>query len=283
MYFIGASCSGLVTPWTNGDRVKGHPTSRRSRGDDDNRHRMFDHVTVRVPDLAAAERRFQALLDTLAFDETLSRRNIALWDDFALTQAEDERRITERAHVAFAARSRTAVEEFWRAGVAAGLEDCGEPGPRPDYGDDYHAAFVRDDRGNVFEAVHRAERRSGRNIDHIALRVADLDAAAAFYRLAGAGAGFRVRHEEPGRTRFAANAAGGGYFSLVLGPVTTNLHVAFPGDDDAVRAFYERLVAAGHRGNGGPGERDRYHAGYYAAYVLDPDGNNIEVVNHHRG
>ena len=58
--------------------------------------------------------------------------------------------------------------------------------------------------------------------------------------------------------------------------------MAFPGDDDAVRRFYEETTAAGYRGNGEPGERPRYHAGYYAAYVLDPDGNNIEVVNHNR-
>ncbi len=57
--------------------------------------------------------------------------------------------------------------------------------------------------------------------------------------------------------------------------------MAFPGDDDGVRRFYEDSVAAGYRGNGEPGERPQYHPGYYAAYVLDPDGNNIEVVNHH--
>jgi catechol 2,3-dioxygenase-like lactoylglutathione lyase family enzyme len=54
------------------------------------------------------------------------------------------------------------------------------------------------------------------------------------------------------------------------------------GDDDAVRRFHGDAIAAGYRSNGEPGERPRYHAGYYAAYVLDPDGNNIEVVNHHR-
>ena len=65
-------------------------------------------------------------------------------------------------------------------------------------------------------------------------------------------------------------------------PATRNLHIAFPGDDGAVRHFHDGAVAAGYRSNGGPGERARYHPGYCAAYVLDPDGNNIEVVNHHR-
>ena len=59
--------------------------------------------------------------------------------------------------------------------------------------------------------------------------------------------------------------------------------MAFGADDDAtVDAFHEAATAAGHRDNGAPGERPIYHAGYYSAFVLDPDGNNIEVVNHNR-
>ena len=49
-----------------------------------------------------------------------------------------------------------------------------------------------------------------------------------------------------------------------------------------VRRFHADATRAGYRSNGEPGERPRYHAGYYAAFVLDPDGNNIEVVDHHR-
>ena len=48
-----------------------------------------------------------------------------------------------------------------------------------------------------------------------------------------------------------------------------------------MRRFHGDAIAAGYRSNGEPGERPRYHAGYYSAYVLDPDGNNIEVVDHH--
>jgi catechol 2,3-dioxygenase-like lactoylglutathione lyase family enzyme len=57
--------------------------------------------------------------------------------------------------------------------------------------------------------------------------------------------------------------------------------VAFAGDDDAVRAFHEGAIAAGFTSNGEPGERPNYHPGYVAAFVLDPGGNNIEIVNHH--
>ncbi len=60
--------------------------------------------------------------------------------------------------------------------------------------------------------------------------------------------------------------------------------MAFPAAENAtVDAFHEAATGAGHRDNGGPGERPVYHPGYYAAFVLDPDGNNIEVVNHNRG
>jgi catechol 2,3-dioxygenase-like lactoylglutathione lyase family enzyme len=59
--------------------------------------------------------------------------------------------------------------------------------------------------------------------------------------------------------------------------------MAFPAGDAAVQRFYAETTAAGYRPNGEPGERPQYHPGYFAAYVLDPDGNNIEVVDHHRG
>ena len=69
---------------------------------------------------------------------------------------------------------------------------------------------------------------------------------------------------------------------LAVGTPTRNLHLAFRGDDDAVRRFHDDAVAAGYESNGEPGERPQYHPGYFSAYILDPDGNNIELVNHHR-
>ena len=80
--------------------------------------------------------------------------------------------------------------------------------------------------------------------------------------------------------------AGGGYFSsdelwvTADGPPTAALHLAFQAADaDAVRRFREAALAAGGTDNGQPGERS-YHPGYFAAYALDPDGNNIEAVYH---
>ena len=240
---------------------------------------MFDHVTLRVPDLQAAERRFQSLLDQLAFDETHSTRAIAVWGDFALTQTEDDAHLTRRAHVAFAARSREAVDAFRTAGAAVGFADDEAPGP--DRGDDHHTACVRDALGNTFAAVHRPGGRRDGYVDHVGLRVADLGAAVGFYREVADAAGFALRAEGEADALFGDGS--GGLLSLVAGEATDHLHIAFPGDNDAVRAFYSTLVAAGHRPNGEPGERARYHPGYFASYVLDPDGNNIEVVDHHDG
>jgi catechol 2,3-dioxygenase-like lactoylglutathione lyase family enzyme len=65
-------------------------------------------------------------------------------------------------------------------------------------------------------------------------------------------------------------------------PVSENVHLAFPAPDrTTVEAFHRVALEAGFRDNGTPGDR-RYHPGYYGAFVLDPDGNNIEAVFHDR-
>ena len=69
----------------------------------------------------------------------------------------------------------------------------------------------------------------------------------------------------------------------MLGPPTEQLHMAFPASENTtVDDFHRALTEAGYADNGAPGERLVYHVGYYGAFVLDPDGNNIEVVNHNR-
>jgi catechol 2,3-dioxygenase-like lactoylglutathione lyase family enzyme len=80
----------------------------------------------------------------------------------------------------------------------------------------------------------------------------------------------------------APKAGAHGAFSVVSGPPTENLHMAFPTDDDRDVKRFHAATEAGYVSIGASGERPRYHPGYYAAYVRDPDGNNIEVVNHHR-
>lgn len=64
---------------------------------------------------------------------------------------------------------------------------------------------------------------------------------------------------------------------------TEHVHLAFPANTDAtVRAFHAAALGAGYEDHGPPGEPAAYHSGYYGAFVLDPDGHNVEVVNHNR-
>ena len=83
------------------------------------------------------------------------------------------------------------------------------------------------------------------------------------------------------RTNFACIS---GSFSVVAAAEPSeNVHLAFTAtDNETVDRFHRDATAAGYRDNGAPGERTVYHEGYYAAFVLDPDGNNVEVVNHNR-
>ena len=241
---------------------------------------MFDHVTIRVSDREASERFYDTVLRTLGVERTHSGGDFTEWNDFSLTQADDEDPVTRRLHVAFVAPSRDHVDEFWRAGTEAGFRDEGAPGPRPQYREDYYGAFLLDPDGNSAEAVHHGMLRQGGVVDHLWIRVADVGAAKQFYEAVAPFAGFRLRHDSPERAQFAGES---GSFSLVAGTPTEHVHLAFPVPDNAtVEKFHRAAVGAGYRDNGPPRERPIYHHGYFGAYVLDPDGNNIELVNHNR-
>jgi catechol 2,3-dioxygenase-like lactoylglutathione lyase family enzyme len=241
---------------------------------------VFDHVTIRVSDRIASEQFYDAVLRTLGIDETYRTAAFSEWQEFSLTGADDSHPRTRRLHVAFAAPTREQVREFWRAAVEAGYVDDGPPGPRPEYGPDYYGAFVLDPDGNSAEAVHHRARRRGAIIDHLWMRVGDVGAARRFYETIAPHAGLQLVHDAPDRVRFAGTS---GSFSLVPGAPTENVHLAFATEDDGdVERFHRAATDAGYRSDGPPGERPRYHPGYFSAYVLDPDGNSIEVVNHHR-
>ena len=133
------------------------------------------------------------------------------------------------------------------------------------------------------EAVHRPERtESGPWIDHLWLGVADLQASLRFWEtvvpVLGLGTGARER-------LFIVGGNNRRHFALVADgrPPTENLHLAFPvAGDEAVAEFHRIATAAGYRDNGPPGERPEYHPGYVGAFVLDPNGWNVEAVNHNR-
>ena len=114
----------------------------------------------------------------------------------------------------------------------------------------------------------------GRLFDHVHLRAADLEASRNFYRAALAALGRTFSSESPGH--FSSD-------ELWVSPAEgtpSRVHLAFQtASREVVQRFYQAALAAGGRDNGPPGER-KYHPGYYAAYVLDPDGNNIEAVHH---
>ena len=242
---------------------------------------MFDHITLRVPDLAVATRAFTPVHDELEIEQTTATPSFSVWGNFALTQTDDEHPIARRIHVAFVAPTTAHVDRFGDAGINAGFADDGPAGPRPQDAEDYYAASVKDDAGNSFEAVHRDGQRPTGNIDHLVIRANDVESSTAFYSTIGTAAGLTIRRQTADRTAFSVGASDG-TFSVIAGEPTQNIHVAFSGQDDNVRRFHAEATAAGYRSNGTPGERPRYHPGYYSAFVLDPDGNNIEVVNHHR-
>lgn len=115
----------------------------------------------------------------------------------------------------------------------------------------------------------------GRLFDHVHLRVSDLTASKRFYRAVFAALGWPDLVQE-GPDFFYADEL----FVDAADDYVTRVHLAFQAPDRAtVQAFYRAALGAGGQDNGPPGERT-YHPGYYAAFVLDPDGNNIEAVYH---
>jgi catechol 2,3-dioxygenase-like lactoylglutathione lyase family enzyme len=116
-------------------------------------------------------------------------------------------------------------------------------------------------------------------LDHVKVGVADLDTAKEYYAKALAPLGYSIVFEAEGMAYFADPV--GLDFGVGQSERPGDTHVGFKTEDEAtVAAFYEAAIAAGGRDNGPPGLRPEYGAGYYAAYVLDPDGNNIEALCH---
>lgn len=128
-------------------------------------------------------------------------------------------------------------------------------------------------------------------IDHISVNVSDPAASKAFYEAALAPLGYRVVMEFGPVTGLGAPVPGASEGApaspdLWLSPTKspTPCHIAVAASSTAqVDAFHEAALAAGGKDNGGPGERAHYHPGYYGAFVLDPDGNNLEAVFHGAG
>jgi catechol 2,3-dioxygenase-like lactoylglutathione lyase family enzyme len=118
-------------------------------------------------------------------------------------------------------------------------------------------------------------------IDHVSLAVSDLDRSLAFYKAALAPLGYEVILQFPG----VAGLGEHGKPDLWIGvrPVGHSVHVALRASTRTlVDAFHAAALAAGGTDNGPPGVRAIYHPSYYGAFVLDPDGHNLEACCHER-
>jgi catechol 2,3-dioxygenase-like lactoylglutathione lyase family enzyme len=245
---------------------------------------MFDHVGIAVTDLVESERFYRTVLSVLGAEPSHADAELVEWADWDVGATDGEHPVTRGLHVGFRASSREAVEAFWQAGIDAGYRDDGAPGPRIVYGPDYYGGFLLDPDGNSAEAVYsmRADPVPDGCIDHLWIRVRDPAASKRFYMTIAPHAGLRIGVDKADHVQLVgANSR----FSLIADgrPLTEHVHLAFPTRDDAtVRAFHAAARAAGYEDHGGPGERTAYHPGYYGAFVLDPDGHNIEVVSHNR-
>ena len=123
-------------------------------------------------------------------------------------------------------------------------------------------------------------------IDHTGFNVTNLELSRAFYLKALAPLGYGIALEFEGAAGFGAREGAGddpgGDFWISAGePQTPRTHVAFrAANEEQVAEFYRAALEAGGKDNGPPGPRPHYHEGYYAAFVLDPDGYNVEAVFH---
>lgn len=117
-------------------------------------------------------------------------------------------------------------------------------------------------------------------IDHIAIRVSDFDSSKQFYADALEPLGYTLVMEHD------ISGAGFGHdgkpdFWLQSGVSSGPIHIAFScPDHDTVKRFHAAAIEAGGKDNGAPGLRTEYHPSYFGAFVLDPDGNNLEAVCH---
>ena len=126
-------------------------------------------------------------------------------------------------------------------------------------------------------------------IDHISYPVRDFDRSLAFYSAALAPLGYKVLMQYPGVAGLGKDGKpdfwiGGhrpDYWANAAAPGAAPIHLAFAASGTAeVDAFYAAAIAAGGVDHGAPGPRPQYHPGYYGAFVIDPDGNNLEAVFH---
>ncbi|MBK5232198.1 MAG: hypothetical protein JJE13_04355 [Thermoleophilia bacterium] len=178
---------------------------------------MFERVTVYVRDTQECLPGYGAIIG-----------GEGPWPDFELATATSEHPPTEGLHIAFRAPNRAAIADRWQAAVLAGFTDDGEPGPRSVYSPGYHGGFVLDPAGNSVESVHHEANGLEGRIDHIWLRVPDINEARARFAALADRNGFQITKDEPGWVMFASQS---GSVSLRRDgqPETKNLKITLSG------------------------------------------------------
>jgi catechol 2,3-dioxygenase-like lactoylglutathione lyase family enzyme len=207
---------------------------------------VFEDVVIRCSDRVASEAFYETMLAALGIRPTPTRGTATRWADLALDDAHRLDGPTTGLHVGLVARTREDVDRWWELGRAAGYADAGAPGPRPQYRDDYYGAFLLDPDGNSIEAVHHGALRSGGIVDHVWLRVDDLDRARTFARIVAAQAGVVARDVdvEGGGVQVVATE-GGGSFTFVRGTPTEHARLVLPASRHGLVSFHRALVEAG--------------------------------------
>ena len=114
-------------------------------------------------------------------------------------------------------------------------------------------------------------------LDHVRIPVKDFDESRKFYEEVLGALGAGVVMEFPGLVLLGTQD---GMVALAQSDDVTPMHIAFKADREGVHRFYETALGAGGKDNGGPGVREELHPNYYAAFVHDPNGHNIEAVCH---
>jgi len=194
-------------------------------------------------------------------------------------------------HIAFMAKDKEAVHQFYESAINHGGYDDGAPGLRSIYAPDYYAAYVRDPDGNKLQAVCYLEGRkagpTGDVISHITIGHADLEKARSFYTNVLEPLGLVDIPKEGDAT-----SAGFGFKGFRTPIVYVQLpfdgrpasfgngtHVAFSAPSrDAVESFHAAALKSGGSSEGAPGPRPHYSADYYGAYVRDLVGNKLQAV-----
>lgn len=194
-------------------------------------------------------------------------------------------------HIAYTAPDKSAVDSFHATALAHGGFDDGVPGLRPQYAEDYYAAYVRDPDGNKLQAVCYLKGRSadsgGDVISHVTIGQTDLDRERKFYNAVLGTLGMAELPEENDETTVCFGLDHAQLPVLYVGAAFNGLpatwgngtHVAFTAASrDAVRAFHATALAQGGSCEGAPGLRPQYSENYYAAYVRDAVGNKLQAV-----